>query len=103
DQDDGTAFFESVMGSSQFINSTGNLWGLERQDERTIFLGGRQRAEGYQQRAYLELGDDGRFRLLSDAEANYQLVINTSQRERAWALLPDPPATFGFTEGHVKT
>jgi RecA-family ATPase len=43
-----TSFFESIMGSSHFINSTGSLWGLQRRDlndNSVAFLGGRQRGD----------------------------------------------------------
>ena len=43
---DRDAFFEQVMGSSHLINSTGSLWGLEREGDTTVFVGGRQRANG---------------------------------------------------------
>jgi hypothetical protein len=96
---DGGTFFESIMGSSQFINSMGSLWGLERQDDRALFLGGQQRATGEYQRAYLELGDDKRFRVLSDANANLSLLLNTDKRREAWKLLPNAPTAFTFTQG----
>jgi CheY-like chemotaxis protein len=58
-----TLFFEAVMGSSHFINSTGSLWGLERpeREEYSVFLGGLQRGNGQQQTCFLTMDDQGRF------------------------------------------
>jgi len=94
-------FFESVMGSSHFINSTGSLWGLERpeHEEYSVFLGGRQRGDGQQQACFLTMKDNGWFEVLPDAEVNVPLALNTPQRRKAWDLLPDAPTTFGYTEG----
>jgi hypothetical protein len=101
--DDSDAFFESIMGSSHFINSTGNLWGLERQLEldRSVFLGGRQRGDGHQGGSFLRMNDEGWFCLLDEAQANSHLVLNTEIRRQAWRLLPDPPATFGYRDGEA--
>jgi hypothetical protein len=42
-------FFEATMGSSHFINSTGSLWGIERDEEdQTTILLGSQRVTGRQ-------------------------------------------------------
>jgi hypothetical protein len=105
--DDPNAFFESIMGSSHFINSTGCLWGLERQPnfDRSAFLGGRQRADGHQGASLLGMNDDGWFYLLDEAQGNSPLVLNTPVRCQAWALLPEPPASFAYNEGQqlVKT
>jgi hypothetical protein len=48
-------FFESIMGTSHLINSTGSLWGLERSDgtDYSVFLGGRQRGEGHQGHSFI--------------------------------------------------
>jgi len=98
---DPEAFFESIMGTSHFINSTGSLWGLERDLARgySRFLAGRQRSDGHQQLFYIRLGDDGRFEVLDEAATHLPLVVNTDQRKRAWALLPEPPTSFGYREG----
>jgi len=93
-----TAFFESIMGSSHFINSMGSLWGLQRDGDTTAFLGGRQRGDGQQAASYLELEDAGHFYVVSDFARNAALATGTEKRARAWALLPDPPATFGYRE-----
>lgn len=96
-------FFESIMGSSHFINSTGNLWGIQRNDAfgETVFLGGRQRGDGQQGASHLTMTDDGWFELLDDAQQNLKFVLNTIPRLKAWKLLPDPPATFGYREGEA--
>jgi hypothetical protein len=105
--DDPDAFFESIMGSSHFINSTGSLWGLERQPnlDRSVFLGGRQRGDGHQGASFLGMTDEDWFYLLDEAIANSKLVLNTGIRRDAWKLLPDPPTTFGYRDGEalVKT
>ena len=94
-------FFEAIMGTSHFINSTGSLWGLERDLDRgySRFLTGRQRSEGSQQLFYIRMDDDGRFEVLDEAATNLPLVLNTDQRSRAWELLPEPPASFGYRKG----
>ena len=98
---DAELFFESIMGTSHFINSTGSLWGLERDLDRghSRFLAGRQRSEGNQQLFYIQQGEDGRFEVLDEAATNLPLVLNTDQRRRAWELLPDPPGSFGYRKG----
>ena len=95
------AFFEEAMGSSHFINSTGSLWGIERNDSSgyTVFLGGRQRGDGHASYTVLQKGDDDRFTVLPDAARAVDLVINTKARKEAWRLLPDHPQTFGYREG----
>jgi hypothetical protein len=97
---DSTGFFESIMGSSHFINSMGSLWGLHRDGDVTAFVGGRQRGDGKQAASYLEMDDDGHFQVVSDVKLNLSLACNTDQRRRAWTLLPDPPTAFGYREGH---
>jgi hypothetical protein len=96
-----TRFFESIMGSSQFINATGSLWGLERREgqEHSVFVGGRQRGDGQQQTCYLTMNEDGWFELVAAADVNSQLVLNTEKRQQAWKLLPDHPKAFTYSEG----
>jgi hypothetical protein len=91
-------FFESIMGSSQFINTTGSLWGLERDEEndRVTFVGGRQRGEGRDRTLYIQRNDNGWYEVLDDAEANKANVINTPKRQHAWDALPK---AFTATEG----
>jgi AAA domain len=99
--DDPNTFFESIMGSSHFINSTGSLWGLERHREMdwSVFLGGRQRGDGEQSGSLIAMDEHGWFNLIDEAHKNFDLVVNTAIRRAAWALLPNPPATFGYREG----
>ena len=95
-------FFETVMGSSHFVNSTGSLWGLQREDELTVFPGGRQRAEGQQGLTLLEKGEDDWFAVLPDTVRGAALVNHTPTRKKAWALLPLYPVIFGYTEGQQR-
>jgi hypothetical protein len=96
-------FFESIMGSSHFINSTGSLWGMERRDELgySVFVGGRQRSEGTHGVSHIRRRDDGWFELIDEAKANLPLVLNTSVRQKAWSLLPEPTITFGYRQGEA--
>jgi len=95
------AFFETVMGSSHLVNSTGSLWGLQRCDSEgySVFLGGRQRGDGQQGFTLIEKGDDDWFIVLPNILLSINLVINTPARKKAWMLLPDNPQTFSYTEG----
>jgi hypothetical protein len=94
-------FFESIMGSSHFINSTGSLWGLDRPDgeDYSVFLGGRQRGDGNQQGSMIHMDENRCFQLVPDAQCNLPLVLNTPARQEAWKRLPAPPKTFGYREG----
>jgi len=98
-------FFETVMGSSHLVNSTGSLWGLQRFDSEgySVFLGGRQRGDGQQGFTLIEKGDDDWLIVLPDTLRSLDLVNRTDGRKGAWELLPDNP--FGYTEGEeiVKT
>jgi hypothetical protein len=98
-EDDKNHFFESIMGSSHFINTTGSLWGLERRDEIAVFVGGRQRSEGADATSYIERRDDGWFHLVDDVAHHIKTVLNTQVRRDAWALLPPAGTSFGYTEG----
>ncbi len=105
-EDDPGRFFESIMGSSHFINSTGSLWGLERRDADgdgySVFVGGRQRGEGHQCVSHLYMDDQDWFQLIPEVQHNLKLVLNTQVREKAWNLLPDPPRTFGYREAEER-
>jgi hypothetical protein len=94
-------FFESIMGSSHFINSTGSLWGLDRPEgeDYSVFLGGRQRGDGNQQVSMIHMDENRCFHLVPDAQCNLPLVLNTPVRQEAWKRLPDPPRTFGYRQG----
>lgn len=103
-EEDPESFFETVMGSSHLVNSTGSLWGLQRRDEEdyTVFVGGRQRASGQQTLVVLQMEDDGWFSVCSDKVLAAQKVLNTDKRKNAWKLLPYPPETFRYREGQEK-
>jgi hypothetical protein len=102
-KDSPAAFFESIMGTSHFINSTGSLWGLERPEgeDYSVFVGGRQRGEGQQATAYIAMDDNGWFEVQQNADVNLSLVLNTPGRKEAWKLLPEPPTTFRYSDGAV--
>src|SRR5262249_40004815 len=55
---DSEQFFEEVLGSSHIINSTGTLWGLQRQEGATYFVGGAQRYTGEQGATALDYNKD---------------------------------------------
>jgi hypothetical protein len=94
-------FCEQTMGSSHFINSTGCIWALERDFNtgRALFMGGRQRAGGEYNKLYLVVDEYKRFQVLDNKLAQFELVVNTTQRVALWNRLPDPPDTFGYNEG----
>ena len=79
-QDDPEGFFEECMGSSHFINSTGSLWGIDRNEKtgRTCFLGGTQRLTGTQGIACLEKDDSGWLHVVDGFELNFPLAVNTA-------------------------
>ena len=89
-------FFEEVLGSSHSINSTGTLWGLERIDDVTRFVGGAQRYLGTQGTTALEYNKDtGWFEPQDDFVLNFPLVVNTEKRRNVWNVLQ---ATFTYSE-----
>lgn len=82
-------FFEECMGSSHFINSTGSLWGLQRDSsDKTYFLGGAQRFTASQSATELEKDEHDCFCVVSGAEKKLQAALNTEARQKAWALIP---------------
>jgi hypothetical protein len=87
-------FFESCMGSSHFINSTGTLWGIERirGKEKTVFVGGTQRRDGSQGLTPLEY-QDGWFAVTDDSRERLTAALNTDKRKMAWDALPSQPFT----------
>ena len=91
-------FYETAIGSSHLINSTGNLWGLERNRQKgyTVFHGGRQRAEGQEEFTLIEKDDDDRLRVLAGSEYALGTVLTTDARKEAWSALP---SEFGYREG----
>jgi hypothetical protein len=94
--DDPEQFFEEVLGTSHTINSTGTLWGLQRNDEITYFVGGAQRYTGTQGATALELNKDtGWFEAQDNFTLNLPLVVNTEKRRNAWAAFP---GSFTYSE-----
>jgi hypothetical protein len=91
------------MGTSHFINSTGCIWALERDftTGRALFMGGRQRAGGGYNKLYLVVDENKRFQVLQRVMAQFDIVLNTTQRVALWNRLPDPPATFGYNDGET--
>lgn len=96
-KNDPEAFCEECMGSSHFINSTGSLWGIER-DTKTnlshIFLGAQRISSSYGQVTLAENDKFDWFKLVTDYDACVELVMNTDQRREAWAALPDLIGTY---------
>jgi hypothetical protein len=91
-------FFDEVMGSSHFVNSTGSLWGIEKTPEgHSHFLGGTQRLTGTSALSIIEMDGEGWFRVLNDTVANFSLVVHTKKRREAWALLSEN-RPFTYTE-----
>jgi hypothetical protein len=89
-------FFEEVLGSSHSINSTGTLWGLQRDDEITHFVGGAQRYMGTQGATALEYNKDtGWFEAQDNFTLNLPLAVNTEKRRNSWAAFP---ASFTYSE-----
>lgn len=98
-------FFDEVMGSSHFVNSTGSLWGIEKTPEGySHFLGGTQRLSGASSLSIIEMDGDGWFHVLNDSKANYALVVHTAKRKEAWKCLPqDRPFTYSEAEDLCKS
>lgn len=94
--DDPEQFFEEVLGSSHSINSTGTLWGLQRVDDVTYFVGGAQRYRGTQGATALEYErETGWFEAQDNFTLNLPLVVNTEKRRHAWAAFP---GSFTYSE-----
>jgi len=91
-------FFDEVMGSSHFVNSTGSLWGIEKTSEGySYFLGGTQRLTGASSLSAIQMDNKGWFRVLDDVVQNYSLAVHTKKRKEAWELLSEDCA-FTYTE-----
>ena len=89
-------FFEECMGSSHFINSTGNLWGIERvEEETTICLGAQRMGDGHSF-TRVEMDAGGWFHRVKDANVSRQLALTTAKRRQAWDLLP---TEFNYLQG----
>lgn len=93
------AFFEECMGSSHFINTTGSLWGIERDSNtgRSTLVLGAQRLTGQHSFTTIEKDDDDWLRVVDDAALAFETVVNTGTRKQAWALLP-ALQPFSYTE-----
>jgi hypothetical protein len=93
-------FFDEVMGSSHFVNSTGSLWAIEKTPEGySYFFGGTQRLTGTSALSIVEMDGEGWFHVLSDAKAHFSLVVHTKKRKEAWAVLSeDRPFTYTEAE-----
>jgi hypothetical protein len=97
-------FFEEVMGLSTFINATGSLWGIERKTDNygLVYIGAQR--EGFDgELVTVEKDDDDWFRVADDFEANFDHVVATDKRKKAWALLPNIPFTAEGARVAVKT
>ena len=98
EQDDPELFYEMAIGSSHLINSTGNLWGIERNKEKgyAVFHGGRQRAEGQEDFTLIEMDDENRLTVLSGTNRALGLCLTTEARRQAWGALAK---AFGYRDG----
>jgi hypothetical protein len=90
-RNDPEKFFEETMGSSHFINSTGSLWGIERdrKNGRTDILLGAQRAADTESFTLVEKNDNDWLERVDDLAVALETVVNTKPRKEAWDLLPD--------------
>lgn len=93
-RNDPEKFFEETMGSSHFINSTGSLWGIERdrKNGRTDILLGAQRAADTESFTLVEKTDNDWLERVDDLAVALETVVNTKPRKEAWDLLPNDRA-----------
>jgi hypothetical protein len=98
-RNDPEKFFEEAMGSSHFINSTGSLWGIERdrKNGRTDILLGAQRAADTESFTLVEKNDNDWLEQVDDQAVALETVVNTKPRKQAWDLLPDD-RSFSYLE-----
>jgi RecA-family ATPase len=91
-------FFEQAMGSSHFINSTGSMWGIERDanKERATLLLGSQRVTGTHQFTMVEKNDMDWFERIDDIILAAEAALNTDMRRKAFNTLP--VGTFTYTQ-----
>jgi hypothetical protein len=91
-------FFEECMGSSHFINFTGSLWGIERDEQTNIayFLGGTQRLNASQSLTALMHSEDRWFTVTADVSEKFKTALNTQARRKTWFALPNPPEQFKY-------
>lgn len=80
-------FFEECMGSSHFINSTGSLWGMERDGDETCLCMGSQRFDGFSESLTLiNKNESDWFEPVKDGQLN--LILTSTKRKRGWNGLP---------------
>lgn len=98
-KDDSERFFEECMGSSHFINSTGSLWGIERDKKagRTFLLWGAQRHADTEGLTSVVKNEHDWLEPVDDFDLAQETLLNTPQRQKAWSLLPDN-STFTYSE-----
>lgn len=83
-------FFEECMGSSHFINSTGAMWGVERDEgDRTYLVLGSQRVTGDYTVTVAEKDDTHWLRQVKDDQMAKSSLLNTDKRKAAWASFPE--------------
>lgn len=89
-RDDPEGWFEEITGSSNFINTFGSLWGIEKDSrtDRADFCGGTQRLDGQHVMSTVSLAENGWFVPVDDLYNNWQLATDTVLRKQAWAALP---------------
>jgi hypothetical protein len=82
-------FFEECMGTSHFINTTGSLWGIERNHStgRSDLLLGTQRLTGTHSFTVIEKNDLDWFEPVEDLKIAAETLINTPKRRQAWDLM----------------
>ncbi len=95
---DPDSFFEECMGSSHFINSTGSLWGIERNGDRTDLLLGAQRYTGTHSFTVVEKSENDWFERVDELALAELAALNTETRRKAWKLLPAAGASFSYVE-----
>jgi len=94
-------FFEECMGSSHFINSTGSLWGMERDGDETCLCLGAQRFDGFSESLTLiEMDESGWFQPLKSGQL--ALVLTSLKRKKAWNALPKGEFSYLEAEAAVK-
>lgn len=97
-------FYEEAIGSTNFINTMGSLWGIERNSKtgHANLLLGTQRLNGETSLTIAEKSDDDWFHVISDRQKLFEKVVNTPQRKQAWQLLPTTPLTYTEAKTLVK-
>ncbi len=99
-------FFEECMGSSHFINSTGSLWGIERDRKagRCYLLLGAQRATDTESFTLVEKNDSDWLERVDDLAIARETLLNTDQRRKAFELIPtDREFSYIEARNHTKS